>query len=205
MGGSTSKLVFQALFYVLTQLIFFFAGILSKKFGSLKGRTFFGIMFLINTLVPTYAFGTTVFTIIALNVVSIMSLWAGLKVPVIGLTGGIACGKSTVSNIFKREGYTIIDADEISHELRRSNRGYQNSLINAFGKEVWDEDKKEINSEKLGQIVFADPIKRRQLNKLTHGKIFREMLWQIFKYKLLQGRKNVILDVPLLFETKVLE
>ena len=64
----------------------------------------------------------------------------GMKMVVIGLTGGIATGKSTVSKILKEEhGFTIIDADQISHDLRKYDKNYQEALIKTFGDQVWDD------------------------------------------------------------------
>ena len=136
---------------------------------------------------------------------SLIAYYIGLKFRVIGLTGGIATGKSTVSRIFKENGYTIIDADQISHDLRKYNKGYQQVLIKEFGQKIWDIDKAQINSEELGKIVFADKQARAKLNKHTHGRIFREILRQIWTHKVWSGNKKVILDAPLLFESKILE
>ena len=57
----------------------------------------------------------------------------------------------------------------------------------------------------LGQIVFSDPQKRKQLNSITHWRIFRDILFKVIKLKISEGKKRVILDAPLLFETKILE
>ena len=140
---------------------------------------------------------------ILINVCALISFYLGIKLQVIGLTGGIACGKTTVSNILKENGYTIIDCDQISKDLRNNDEGYKKLLIKTFGQEI--DDNGQINSEKLGQIVFSDPKKRAQLNKLTHWRIFREIFLSIFKNKIMLGLSKVVLDAPLLFETKILE
>ena len=104
------------------------------------------------------------------------AMYLGLKFRVIGLTGGIASGKSTVSKILSENGYKIIDADAISHQLRKFDTYYQQLLIAEFGQQVFDPVKKEINSAVLGEIVFSNIEKRRRLEKLTNWRIFREML-----------------------------
>ena len=75
-----------------------------------------------------------------------------------------------------------------------------------FGKEnVASEDGKTVDRAKLGAIVFADAAKRKRLNGMTHGPILFEILRQIFDYRVRQGESLVILDAPLLFESKILE
>ena len=79
-----------------------------------------------------------------------LPLWFGGKMQVIGLTGGIATGKSSVSRILAQEDFKIIDADQISKDLRKYDKNYQRLLIQTFGEEIWNKEKQEINSEKLG-------------------------------------------------------
>ena len=66
-----------------------------------------------------------------------IGFYCGLKFKVIGLTGGIATGKSTVSNILKSEGFDIIDSDQISKDLRNNDEHYKRLLRNTFGEEIW--------------------------------------------------------------------
>ena len=84
----------------------------------------------------------------------------GLKFWVIGLTGGIATGKSTVSNILRKNKFVIVDADKISHDLRMFNTAYQKSLRQEFGETIWNKSLNQIDSAKLGEIIFSDPEKR---------------------------------------------
>ena len=140
-----------------------------------------------------------------LNFIGFACFWVGSKMRVIGLTGGIATGKSSASAILKQEGYTIIDCDLISKELRKNDKSYQKQLIKAFGSEIWDPTKQEIKSDVLGNIVFADAKKRAVLNSLSHWRIFRDIFKQIFYHRVYQNERKVILDAPLLFETKLLE
>lgn len=79
-------------------------------------------------------------------------------------------------------------------------------MFRVFGKDaVASADGKTVDRNKLGAIVFADAQKRKQLNSMTHGPIFVEILKQIFRLRVLKGEPLVVLDAPLLFETRILE
>lgn len=118
---------------------------------------------------------------------------------IIGLTGGIATGKSTVSRHIKELGIDVIDADEISREVvEPGTTGYQR-IIKVFGPEIIDRNTQRINRDALGQIIFSDTTKRRQLNSITHPLIIREIIMRCLKC--FWNRKSyVVLDLPLLFE-----
>jgi len=109
---------------------------------------------------------------------------------VIGLTGGIACGKSTVIELLVKSSsgqIKIIDSDKIVHGLYEDPAFIQ-SVFDTFGKElIVASDGKTVDRAKLGAIVFADKDKRRKLGKLTNMPIFFEILRQIFKLKFLQN------------------
>jgi dephospho-CoA kinase len=138
-------------------------------------------------------------------VFSLLVTLLGTRMCLIGLTGGISCGKSTVSNLLTtRHKYDIIDCDLIAHKQMEEDQGLITEVIKEFGTDVLDEAGK-INRTKLGEMIFTDPKKRKVLNKLTHGRIFRKMMSQIFTKRVLQWKSNVCLDAPLLFETRVLE
>jgi dephospho-CoA kinase len=84
---------------------------------------------------------------------------------VIGLTGGIATGKSTVSSIFKNAGAVIIDADRIAREVVKKGRPAHRAIVKNFGKNVLLPDG-EINRSVLGEIIFNDPQKKELLNNI---------------------------------------
>jgi dephospho-CoA kinase len=84
----------------------------------------------------------------------------GAQLRIIGLTGGIACGKSTVSNELTKHNWKIIDADKISREIMDTDQELQNLVFTNFGDEIVDLKEpniKTIDRTKLGQIIFADP------------------------------------------------
>ncbi|MGM7720884.1 dephospho-CoA kinase [Metabacillus sp. Hm71] len=120
---------------------------------------------------------------------------------VIGLTGGIASGKSTVSNIFKKAGIRVIDADKISREVVEVGQPAYKQIIETFGEEILHEDLT-LHREKLGALIFSDETKRKQLNEIVHPAVRQEMLKQTQEEKERQA-KAVILDIPLLFESSL--
>lgn len=118
----------------------------------------------------------------------------------VGLTGGIASGKSTVSSQLKELGCPVIDADVVARKVVEPQTAAYRLIVRHFGQEVLSENG-EIDRKKLGQIIFSSPEKRRLLNSITHPEIHKEMLKQILLY-FIKGYRYVILDVPLLFETR---
>lgn len=120
---------------------------------------------------------------------------------VIGLTGGIASGKSTVSNMVKNLGIRVVDADQISREVVEVGKPAYQQILSVFGDEILHQDKT-INREKLGAIIFGDQSKREQLNKIVHPAVRIEMLNGVEEEKE-KNSKAVVLDIPLLFESKL--
>ncbi|SER90245.1 dephospho-CoA kinase [Psychrobacillus sp. OK032] len=120
---------------------------------------------------------------------------------IIGLTGSIASGKSTVSNMLKELGYPIVDADLVARVVVEKGTETLEMIKEAFGQEVIAEDGS-LNRGKLGEIIFSSPSKRKRLNDIIHPAIRVEMLRQ--KGELLKkDRPTIIMDIPLLFESKL--
>ena len=118
---------------------------------------------------------------------------------VIGLTGGIGSGKSTVSQYLAELGAAIIDADKLGHEVYLPQTETWRKLLKTFGKEILAPDNK-IDRKKLGTIVFNNPEKLKQLNAIAHPRMY-EMAKERIDNCRRQGTKVVILDAPILFET----
>ncbi len=120
----------------------------------------------------------------------------------IGLTGGIASGKSTITNFINRnKKIPILDADNLSRELIKPNTiGYKKILEN-FGNEIIDKysSEKQINRKLLKKIIFRDEKNRQWINKLLHPLIKEKMIKECNQYK---DNKVILLVVPLLFEAK---
>ena len=117
---------------------------------------------------------------------------------IIGLTGGISSGKSTVSTMFSTLHIPVIDADKVSREVVEPGKSAYHEIRRVFGQEIFKKDQT-LNRKKLGAIIFADEEKRKQLNAIVHPAVRKEMLQQRDHY-VEQGEKCVVLDIPLLFE-----
>ena len=121
---------------------------------------------------------------------------------IIGITGGIGTGKSTVSNYLIEKGYNVIDADKISREII-GNIQIKKIIIQTFGSQIL-EDPLNINSNisrnKLRKIVFSNKKNTVKINDIMHPAIIEEIKRQI---DLQKTRKLVFVDVPLLFETNL--
>ncbi|MFY4774633.1 dephospho-CoA kinase [Metabacillus sp. RGM 3146] len=120
---------------------------------------------------------------------------------VIGLTGGIASGKSTVSNMIRDWGYPIIDADIIAKEAVDPGKPALEKIIKAFGRDILKGDGS-LDRQKLGGIIFQNAAKREILNSIVHPAVREEMLKKRDEAKS-NGEKAVVLDIPLLFESKL--
>ncbi|KAJ6607921.1 dephospho-CoA kinase-domain-containing protein [Mycena sp. CBHHK59/15] len=117
---------------------------------------------------------------------------------VVGLTGGIATGKSSVSNLLKAKHIPIVDADVLARQVVEPGTPALKKIVASFGSDVLQDDGS-LDRKKLGSIIFNDESKRRKLNSIVHPAVRRAMLWNVIKHWL-SGRKYCIVDVPLLIE-----
>ncbi|MDD3478176.1 MAG: dephospho-CoA kinase [Candidatus Izemoplasmatales bacterium] len=117
---------------------------------------------------------------------------------IIGLTGGIASGKSTVSTWFKDQGLPVLDADFVYKELTKPGQVLYNRLVDAFTSQILLEDDT-INWPRLSQKVFSDEGIRNKLNSITHPIVKEELLSRLSVLKE-ENVEMVIVSVPLLFE-----
>ncbi|GAB2289716.1 hypothetical protein Dimus_024024 [Dionaea muscipula] len=120
---------------------------------------------------------------------------------IVGLTGGIASGKSTVSNLFKANGIPVVDADLVAREVLKKGTGGWKKVAGAFGEDILLPNG-EVDRPKLGLIVFSDPTKRQLLNRLLAPYISSAIFLEVMKLWL-KGYKVIVLDIPLLFEAKM--
>lgn len=121
---------------------------------------------------------------------------------IIGLTGSIASGKSTVSRMLSELGYPIVDADQVARQVVEPGSKTLEEVVSVFSDEVLHENGT-LNRPKLGELIFNDPISRKKLNDIMHPAIRKEMLRQRDAF-VEQGHEIVIMDIPLLFESKLL-
>lgn len=119
----------------------------------------------------------------------------------IGLTGGIATGKSTVSDMFKEYGVPVIDTDLIAFTQLEKGTITYHEIVTAFGEKILYQDQT-INRDKLGRIVFRNKKKRELLNAIVHPRVLLEVDKQLEELKK-QNPKMVVIDVPLLYEAQL--
>lgn len=118
---------------------------------------------------------------------------------IIGITGGIACGKTTVSELLAEKGAIPINADEIGHQLLKSDSPIFNELTETFGLDILDESG-DVSRKKLGGIVFNDKVALEKLNSLMHPLIIERSRLQARKLVSEDPSCVVLLDAPLLIE-----
>jgi len=116
------------------------------------------------------------------------------------LTGGIASGKSTVSAMLAELGAAVVDADRVAREVVLPGRPALRRVAEAFGQAVLNDDGT-LNRKKLGDIVFADETKRKELEAILHPVIRQEMEARIDRLEKENPRRLVVADIPLLYET----
>jgi len=120
---------------------------------------------------------------------------------IIGLTGSIATGKSTVSLMFDDFNIPVVDADKVARQVVVPGEPAYKEIVKEFGEAVLKEDQT-LDRKELGSIVFADEEKRKKLNSIIHPQIRKKMLHD--RDQLVdQGENCVVLDIPLLYESKL--
>lgn len=117
---------------------------------------------------------------------------------VLGLTGGIASGKSTVSNYLDDLDIPIVDADRVARDVMRAGTSTVEKVAEQFGEEVLQENG-EIDREYLGNLIFTYPEKRKQLNDIVHSEI-RGVILAVKEKMLEKEPPLIVLDIPLLYE-----
>ncbi|WP_221566363.1 dephospho-CoA kinase [Alkalihalobacillus sp. TS-13] len=119
---------------------------------------------------------------------------------IVGLTGGIASGKSTISEMIQEMNIPVIDADKIAREVVLPGEPAYKQIVEFFGTEILEKDGS-LNRKKLGAVIFNDEEKRLKLNSIVHPAVRLRMLGR--RDELLEKHKSVVMDIPLLFESKL--
>ncbi len=119
-----------------------------------------------------------------------------------GLTGGIACGKSTVAAMFSKLGAHVIDADKVGHAFLESASPVFQQIVAAFGPGILN-GAGEIDRGRLGAMVFADPAKLRQLNAIVHPPIIGRIDSLAREYCAQDPRAVVMVDAALIYEANI--
>ena len=120
-------------------------------------------------------------------------------IPVIGITGGIGSGKSTVTQMLEELGAVVIDADRVGHQIYLPDLPAWREIVAAFGAAVLNTDRT-INRQALGKIVFADPEALRMLNRIVHPKMFNRMTELIAELHARGGMKAIVVEAAILIE-----
>ena len=120
-------------------------------------------------------------------------------IPVIGLTGGIGAGKSTVTQMLEELGAAVIDADKVGHQIYLPDLPAWREIVATFGQGILDADRT-INRQALGKIVFADPEALRRLNRIVHPKMYERMAELIAELRAHGGMKAIVVEAAVLIE-----
>ncbi len=118
---------------------------------------------------------------------------------IVGITGGIACGKSTVSKLLSKKGAISINSDEIGHRLLKRGSPVMRALLEAFGSDILDESG-DVSRQKLGAIVFDDKAARERLNAIMHPLIVEKSRSEANRLVAKDANCVVLIDAPLLIE-----
>jgi dephospho-CoA kinase len=119
--------------------------------------------------------------------------------PVIGVTGGIGTGKSTVTQMLEELGAAVIDADKVGHQVYLPDLPAWREIVAAFGTGVLNADRT-IDRQALGKVVFADPEALRTLNRIVHPKMFDRMAELIAELRARGGMKAIVVEAAVLIE-----
>ena len=116
---------------------------------------------------------------------------------IIGITGGIASGKSTVTNFLRKQGFQVVDADAVVHQLQKPGGRLFEALVQHFGQKIILENG-ELNRPLLASLIFSNP-EEREWSRITQGEIIREELARL-RDQFAQTEEIFFMDIPLLFE-----
>ena len=118
---------------------------------------------------------------------------------IIGLTGGIATGKSTVAGLLRESGLQVLSADELAHQVIEPGGPAYDAVVREFGPEIVKADRS-INRKALGRVVFRDPERLRKLESLVHPPVIMAIAAAIDEYRRSGSGEPFVVEVPLLFE-----
>jgi len=117
----------------------------------------------------------------------------------IGITGGIGCGKTTVSKLFEQLNIPVIDADTIAHQLVEAGQPALKEIVQAFGSNILNFDGS-LNRKKLGQLIFSDSLEKQKLESIMHPLIYQAIQTALKSL----NSPYCIISIPLLFETNMI-
>lgn len=121
------------------------------------------------------------------------------NVLILGVTGNIASGKSTISKELARRGAVVVDADQLAREVVESGSSALKKIVDVFGSEVLQDDG-HLDRDKLGQMVFADVKVRAMLNRIVHPEIAKKSVQRLQELRQREDVSLIVYEAPLLFE-----
>lgn len=122
---------------------------------------------------------------------------------IIGITGGIASGKTEVAKVFQKNGAKVISGDEIGKEVVEKNPIVLKKLVRAFGKNILN-SKRKLNRRKLGEIAFASEKNKEKLNRIVHPYLLRKLELEITKFRKARKKREIlVVDAALIVEWKL--
>jgi dephospho-CoA kinase len=120
---------------------------------------------------------------------------------ILGLTGGIATGKSTVASMLRERNIPVIDADQIARQVVEPGKPAYRAIVEHFGKQILLPDGT-LDRKKLGEIIFSNEAERQVLNSIVHPEV-RKMMREQAEQAIRAGEPIIVMDIPLLFESKL--
>jgi dephospho-CoA kinase len=120
---------------------------------------------------------------------------------ILGLTGGIATGKSTVASMLRERNIPVIDADQIARQVVEPGKPAYRAIVEHFGKQILLPDGT-LDRKKLGEIIFSNEAERQVLNSIVHPEV-RKMIREQAEQAIRAGEPIIVMDIPLLFESKL--
>ncbi|OGC77487.1 MAG: dephospho-CoA kinase [candidate division Zixibacteria bacterium RBG_16_40_9] len=122
---------------------------------------------------------------------------------IVGITGGIASGKTEVAKVFQKKGAIIISGDEIGKKVVERNPMVLKKIVKAFGKGILNSNGK-LNRKKLGEVAFASERNKDKLNRIVHPYLLRELKHEITKFPKTRNKKQIlVVDAALIVEWKL--
>lgn len=156
----------------------------SKKKGGFLLQSMVTIFFFLNFFFLSFVFRFSLISSFTLNLLDMLCLVFAHRSNIVGLTGGIACGKTSLAELLEANGGIVIDADKISREVIQS-PSVLKKIHRAFGDAVFN-DEGELDRTALGAVIFGDRKKKRILERITHPRTLLRILGEMLYYKILK-------------------
>lgn len=196
---------FSICFFVCLILCLTYKRILKEYKSERISLLIFIVFYFLNSFISNYILQIKgIITILINFLILILCYLVTIRLRIYGLTGQIASGKSTLS-CYLREKYqaTVIDIDKVNAEVLEEEQVKKEIKV-IFGEVVFDEFNK-LNKLEVRKIIFSDPKKKKQLEKITHFRVFKKLFWVILQSKLKDWRKIIVIENAILLKVPLLK